>query len=93
LSEAPIRSGQAKPLTADTGTFWFFSAANLEVVVKVLDGCGAGNHFWVFAGGLTNVHVVLTVTDTANGAVRIYQNPQGTPFAPLQDTSAFTCGG
>jgi len=85
--------GQAKPLTADTGTFWFFSAANLEAVVKVLDGCGAGDHFWVFAGGLTNVHVVLTVTDTANGAVRIYQNPQGTPFAPLQDTSAFACGG
>jgi hypothetical protein len=59
----------------------------------VLDGCGAGNHFWVFAGGLTDVHVVLTVTDTANGAVRFYQNPQSTPFAPLQDTSAFPCGG
>jgi hypothetical protein len=85
--------GQARPLTADTGTFWFFSEANLEVVVKVLDGCGAGNHFWVFAGGLTNVHVVLTVTDTANGAMRFYQNPQSTPFAPLQDTSAFPCGG
>jgi outer membrane protein assembly factor BamB len=85
--------GQAKPLTADTGTFWFFSAANLEIVVKVLAGCGAGNHFWVFAGGLTNVRVVLTVTDTANGAVRFYQNPQGTAFAPLQDTRAFTCGG
>jgi outer membrane protein assembly factor BamB len=85
--------GMATPLTADTGTFWFFSQANVEVVVKVLDGCGAGDHFWVFAGGLTNVHVVLTVTDTANGAVRFYQNPQGTPFAPLQDTSAFPCGG
>jgi outer membrane protein assembly factor BamB len=84
--------GMAMPLTADTGTFWFFSAANLEIVVKVLDGCGAGDHFWFFAGGLTDVHVVLTVTDTANGAVRFYQNPQGTPFAPLQDTSAFPCG-
>jgi PQQ-like domain len=85
--------GQARPLTADTGTFWFFSASNLEIVVKVLDGCGLGDHFWVFAGGLTNVHVVLTVTDTANGAVRVYQNPQGTAFAPLQDTRAFACGG
>src|SRR6202158_3219895 len=85
-------NGQAAPLTADTGTFWFFSAANLALVVKVLNGCGAGDRFWVFAGGLTDVHVVLTVTDTANGAVRVYQNPQGTPFAPLQDTSAFPCG-
>jgi outer membrane protein assembly factor BamB len=84
--------GQARPLTADTGTFWFFSAANLEIVVKVLDGCGDGDHFWVFAGGLTDVHVVLTVTDTANGAVRVYQNPQGAAFAPLQDTRAFACG-
>jgi len=37
------------------------------------------------------VHVVLTVTDTANGAMRIYHNPQGTAFAPLQDTGAFAC--
>ena len=84
---------QAVALTADTGYFWFFSQANVELVTKVLDGCGLGNHFWVFAGGLTNVRVLLTVTDTANGAMRVYQNPQGTPYAPLQDTSAFPCGG
>lgn len=83
--------GKAVKLTADTGYFWFFSASNVEMVVKVLDGCALGSRFWVFAGGLTNVHVVLTVIDTANGAVRVYHNPQGTPFAPLQDTSAFTC--
>jgi hypothetical protein len=41
---------------------------------------------------LTNVRVVTTVTDTANGAVRTYTNPQGTRFAPVQDTAAFaTC--
>ncbi len=85
--------GQAVALTADTGTFWFFSAANIEVVAKALNGCALGNHFWVFAGGLTNVRVVITVTDTANGAVRVYQNAQGTQFAPLQDTRAFACGG
>ena len=60
-------------------------------LTKVLDGCGLGNHFWVFAGGLTDVQVALTVTDTANGAVRVYHNPQGTPFQPLQDTSGFPC--
>ncbi|MBV8202449.1 MAG: PQQ-binding-like beta-propeller repeat protein, partial [Acidobacteria bacterium] len=85
--------GQAVALTADTGYFWFFGSANIEVVTKVLNGCGLGHHFWVFAGGLTNVHVVITVIDTANGAMRVYQNPQGTAFAPLQDTNAFDCGG
>ncbi len=84
--------GQAVKLTADTGYFWFFSASNVEMVTKALDGCALGGRFWLFAGGLTNVHVVLTVVDTANGAVRVYHNPQGTPFVPLEDTSAFFCG-
>ena len=44
------------------------------------------------AGGLTDVNVVLTVTDTMTGLVRTYVNPQGTAFQPIQDTSAFaTC--
>jgi hypothetical protein len=81
--------GHAVGLTADTGTFWFFNSANVEAVVKVLDGCGFNQRFWVFAGGLTNVRVRLTVTDTRTGAVKIYNNPQGTAFSPVQDTSAF----
>ena len=82
-------AGQAVPLTSDTGHFWFFSANNVEVVVKVVDGRAVDNHFWVFAGGLTDVNVVLTITDMATGAVKTYTNPQGVPFAPIQDTSAF----
>ncbi|HTQ78775.1 MAG TPA: hypothetical protein VMM92_02180 [Thermoanaerobaculia bacterium] len=83
--------GQAVPLTADTGFFWFFASTNVELVVKVLDGCGLGGHFWVFAGGLTDVATTLTVTDTATGAVRTYNGRQGVAFAPLQDTAAFPC--
>jgi hypothetical protein len=46
----------------------------------------------VFAGGLTNVQVVLRVVDTETTAVRHYFNPQVTPFQPVQDTTAFaTC--
>ena len=91
-AQATAGAAQAIRLTADTASFWFFSAANVEVVVKVLDGCAlARGHFWVFAGGLTNVQVQMTVTDTATGKARTYLNPQGTPFAPLQDTAAFAC--
>jgi hypothetical protein len=85
-------AGMAVPLTTDSGYFWFFNAANIEIVVKVLDACSiAPGRFWVFAGGLTNVQVVMTVQDTQTGAERVYTNPQGTAFQPIQDTSAFAC--
>jgi hypothetical protein len=85
-------AGQAHAIpVGDSGLFWFFSSTNIEAVVKVLDGCGLGGHYWFFAGGLTNVQVTLLVTDTQTGATRTYHNPLGTPFEPVQDTSAFSC--
>lgn len=87
-----IGAGMAIPETADTGLFWFFSSTNVEMVLKVLNTCSFANRFWVFAGGLTNVRVVMTVTDTLNGTVKTYTNPQGAAFQPIQDTNAFaTC--
>jgi len=57
-----------------------------------LNGCSINNNYWVFAGGLTNVHVTMTVTDMSNAAVKTYVNSLNTPFAPIQDTIAFaTC--
>jgi hypothetical protein len=85
-------AGQAVALSGDTGYFSFFNPGNVEAVVKVLDGCGVNGRFWVFAGGLTNVQVVITVTDTASGQLKTYQNPQGHPFQPIQDTAALPCG-
>jgi Leucine-rich repeat (LRR) protein len=85
-------TGQAIPLTADTGYFWFFGATNVEMVIKVLNACTFNNKFWVYAGGLTDVETTITVTDTMTGAAKTYQNPQGTAFRPIQDSSAFgTC--
>ncbi len=84
--------GHAVSLTSDTGYFWFFSSNNVEVVIKVLDACGFNQKKWVFAGGLTNVNVVITVRDTKTGTVRTYTNPVNTAFQPIQDTGAFaTC--
>ena len=85
------QSGQARvvQLTQDTGYLWFFNPSNVEAVVKVLDGCSNNSHFWVFAGGLTNVRVRLRVVDTETGDVRVYTNPVRTPFDPIQDTRAF----
>jgi ELWxxDGT repeat protein len=80
--------GHAVPLTADTGTFWFFDPANVEVVLKVLDGIGVNGHHWVFYGALSTVEYTLTVTDTQTGAARRYINPPGR-LASVGDTIAF----
>ncbi|HEY2796417.1 MAG TPA: hypothetical protein VGK26_00885 [Thermoanaerobaculia bacterium] len=80
--------GQAVPITSDTGDFWFFSAANVELVVKVLDARGVNGNFWVFYGALSNVEYDLVVTDTATDRVKTYSNPQG-QFASVGDTKAF----
>ena len=85
-------TAQVVKLTDETGYLWFFNANNVEAVIKVLNACGLNNRYWVFAGGLTDVEVRITVTDSQNGASRVYNNPQGAPFQPIQDTNAFaTC--
>ena len=81
--------GHGVSLTGDSGYFWFFDSSNIEAVTKVLNGCSLNNAYWVFAAGLTNVQVDLDVLDTQTGIPYSKENPQGTPFAPIQDTGAF----
>ncbi len=80
--------GTAGALTGDTGTFWFFSSNNLELIIKVLDGRGINNHFWVFYGALSNVEYTITITDTETGVVKTYVNPDG-HLASVADVLAF----
>ncbi len=85
-------NGQAVELTDNSGLFYFVNPNNLEMLIKVLNGCTSNNRYWVFYAATTNVELTTTVTDTQTGAVRTYFNPLGTPAAPIQDTSAFaTC--
>ena len=85
-------NAQAVRLTEDSGYFTFFIASNVELITKVLNGCALNNRYWVFAAGLTNVEVNLTVTDTKTGTTKSYLNPLNRPYPPVQDTSAFaTC--
>jgi YVTN family beta-propeller protein len=84
--------GTAIPMTSESGLFWFFAAGNLELLVKVLDGCSLNDRWWVFSAATTNVEHTLTVTDTTTSAIRTYFNPQGAPAVAITDTSAFaTC--
>jgi hypothetical protein len=81
-------TGKALPLTGDTGAFWFFDAANLELMIKVLDGGGVNGHFWVFYGSLSNVEYTITVTDTSTGTAKTYHNAPF-QFASRADVEAF----
>jgi len=80
--------GTAVPLTSDTGYFWFFNSANVELVVKVLDGRAVNGKFWVFYGALTDVEYSITVTDTSTSALKTYFNP-GQTLGSVADINAF----
>jgi hypothetical protein len=79
-------------ITNESGYFWFFGPDNAEVTVKAIDACSLSGKFWIFAAGMTDVGVDLTVTDTKAGVVRRYSAPAGKAFQPILDTDAFaTC--
>jgi hypothetical protein len=87
-SQTANQTASAVPIATDSGAFSFFSANNLELMVKVVDGSAFNGRFWVFIGAASNVEYTVTVTDTSTTAVRTYLNPQGT-LASTVDLSAF----
>ncbi|MEM7588040.1 MAG: PKD domain-containing protein [Acidobacteriota bacterium] len=90
---AATGTGKVAPFASDdSGMFWFFDANNWEMLIKVLDGCGINDHFWVFSAATTNVGYTLRITDSYTGEVREYENPLGEDAPATTDTEAFaTC--
>ncbi|MEM1180534.1 MAG: hypothetical protein AAGM22_19470 [Acidobacteriota bacterium] len=78
---------RTRPLTEESGAFYFFDAENLELAVKVLDGRALTGHYWVFYASLTDVEFDLEVFDTATGQMAVYRNPAGSQ-ASRGDTEA-----
>ena len=77
---------------ADSGLFWFFGPDDWELLVKVIDGCGVNNRFWVFSAATTNVFYRMEVFDVLAGTNKVYFNYTGPPAPAVTDTSAFaTC--
>lgn len=92
LAETGGESAHAIPLTRESGAFWLFAPDNLELLVKVLDGCGVNGNFWAYAAGLTDREVQLVVTDLSTGIVRSFYSPGGVLFSPVQELGLFsTC--
>ncbi len=72
----------------DSGLYFFFDADNWEILVKVLNGCGLTDHFWLFSAATTNVEYTLRITDTVSGLTKSYFNALGAAAAAVTDTTA-----
>ena len=75
-------------------TFGFFAtppltdANDLQAFVKAIDGRPINNKFWIFLGGLTDLRLTFTVTDTQTGQRKTYVKPAASTCG-WNDTSAF----
>ncbi len=89
----PERRGRVGSVAPDqSGAFFFFDPDNLDLLVKVLNGCSFNDRFWVFSASATNVEYTLAVTDTERGELRTFSPPQTTGLNAITDTTAFaTC--
>jgi hypothetical protein len=90
-NKAPAAGKSVPTASADSGLFWFFSPANWEALVKVLDACPISPNFWVFLSANTNVAYNVTIVDMLTGRTRNYTNPQGHVADTVADTAAFPC--
>ncbi|MYH24305.1 MAG: PKD domain-containing protein, partial [Holophagales bacterium] len=78
--------------TNDSGLFRFFDEDNWEVLIKVLDGCPANGHVWVYGASPTDLGYAIRVTDTVSEAVREYRNDAGAAATAIADATAFPDG-
>jgi len=89
-----VQHGKAKQVDLGDASslYYFFDENNVEMLIKVLNGCRTNNRFWVFAAAATDLEYNLHVWDTKTGVAVLYRNPAGTVPAAINDSSAFaTC--
>ena len=87
------RFGDARDWGLDStqsGLLYFFDRKNVEVLIKVLDGCGVNGHRWVFVAPVTDLAFNLYV-DSPTGKRWKHTNGLGRTATTAADTSAFPC--
>jgi hypothetical protein len=91
-NNAPLQDATAIKYTDASGLFWFFGPDNIEILMKILNGCGLNSRYWVFTAATTNVEYHMTVVDTKTGTTKTYDTTAGPPAPAVTDTGAFaTC--
>ena len=90
--QVPQSARLAPGSTDETALFYFFDPDNLEVQVKVLDGCRLNERYWVFAAASTDRAYTIRVDDLAANQSRSYTNAGGNAAVAINDTDALaTC--
>lgn len=78
--------------SSSSGLLWFFDRNNVEVLVKVLDGCAINGHRWVYAAPVTNLAFNLHV-ESPDGKRWTHRNRLGRKADAASDLSFFGCEG
>ena len=76
--------------SSQSGLLYFFDRDNVEVLIKVLDGCGVNGHRWVFVAPVTDLAFNLRV-ESPTGERWPHRNRLGQTADTAADTSAFPC--
>ncbi len=71
----------------------FFNNLNdITVLVKVTQGCGFNNHWWIWTGGASaGSSWNLQVRDTETNRIQGYTKPQGVFILAAKDETSFPC--
>jgi hypothetical protein len=85
VTASTVSGGHPSPsvqISDQSGYFWFFGSASMELTVKLVDGRAVNGHFWLFAASMTTEPYVLEVTDTAGACstppcTKLYANAAG----------------
>lgn len=80
---------QAIPTGDESGLIYFFDDSNIEILTKVINGCGFNGHYWLFYAATTNLGFSMEVTDLETGQTNVYENELGTVAVTVADTTAF----
>ncbi|HKH49723.1 MAG TPA: hypothetical protein VKM72_34125 [Thermoanaerobaculia bacterium] len=98
------RSGEKKPATSvsiadaelppETALFRFSAAPSqsVDLAVQVTDGRAVNDHFWLVAGGGSDLEYWIEVRDLQQGRIRSYYNPPGNRCG-FEDTRAIPASG
>ncbi len=88
---AAIHAAASRALGDRSAAYWFFSADNPEVFVKVLNGCGANGHHWAYVATLTTLEYSVTIVRRTDGASKTYRGAANEGPWTHSDGQAFPC--
>jgi hypothetical protein len=80
-----------QPPSEDSALYYFFSPANWELMVKVLNGCAINGHYWVFGAASTDVGYTVDIRRRNSSQTFRADNPIGTAAPAITDITAFPC--